>query len=54
MSIATWEDKVRAAQGRRDAAAAALGAVRARGYDGSVRLLRDVAAAGYDVEALVA
>lgn len=38
----------------RRAAAEALGRVRRRGYDGSVRLLRDVAAAGYDVEAVVA
>lgn len=42
------------AAARRRAAYDALGRIRRRGYDGSVRLLRDMAAAGYDVEHLVA
>ena len=35
------------------AATDALRVVRERGYDGSIRLLRDMAAAGYDVDKVV-
>lgn len=45
---------VAAASWCRQVAIDALERVRRRGYDGSMRLLRDMAAAGFDVEAVVA